>query len=173
MDKITPQELEYEQAILGACMMDSEGFNKVSSILQAEDFYEPNHREIFKAFIKLVADNKNIDMLTVRKIIDMPVLIAQLCSKVSSSANIEFYSAVVKEKAIAREIIETCQYGLNNVYDTSDIFELQAKILSRLENKLNLKGKEPVVFNQVVAETIKKIEDIQKSDKHITGIDTG
>ena len=170
---ITPQEIEYEEALLGACMLDKDAFERVSSILCADNFYKPEHQEIFKAFERLSFENKNIDLLTVGSIFKDMLALARITSRVSSSANIELYAATVYEKYIAREIISACQMGLSRVYEAPDIFDLQAQILGRLENKINLKSKDPQKFLTIVHETIEKIETIAASDKHITGIDTG
>jgi replicative DNA helicase len=170
--KLTPQELEFENAVLGACILDANAFSRVSSLLKSEHFYLPDNARMFDCFYKLTSENKPIDFLTVDALYKDTTRLMKLTAKVSSSANIEYHAATIYEKFIARELINTCQSALERVYDTTDIFELQNEVMMRLESKVSLKSKEPIEFNPLIIETIKKIESIQANDKHITGIDT-
>lgn len=169
----TTQELEFEEAVLGACLIDKEAFNQASSILKPEHFNNQDHQQIWSAFEKLTKDNTPIDLLSVGKYFKNLFILSSLTAKVSSSAHMEYWAAAIYEKYIRRQIVDTCLYGLNQADECVDIFDLQAQLLSRLENKASLKSKDPIPFGVIAAQTIKKIEDIQLSDKHITGIDTG
>ena len=62
---LQPQAIEIEQAVLGALMIDQDGFSMVSEMLRAETFYEPRHQKIYKAIQSLNMSERPVDILTV------------------------------------------------------------------------------------------------------------
>ena len=63
--KLQPQNLELEDAVLGALMLEKDAYSKVVDILKPECFYEPNNQKIFEAIQTLGSMSQPIDMLTV------------------------------------------------------------------------------------------------------------
>lgn len=134
LGKIPPQALDLEEAILGALMLEKQAIESVGSYLKAEHFYSEAHQLIYKAITALQAKAEPIDMRTVvnqlRVSGDIETIggafyIAELTSKVSSAANIDFHGRVVVEFAMKRQIIKTCSECLLDAYDdTTDAFML-------------------------------------------------
>ena len=60
-----PQNIEAEEAVLGAIMLKAEAFSIVSEVLTPEDFYRESHRVLFKTMQELFYDHQAIDMVTV------------------------------------------------------------------------------------------------------------
>ena len=92
--KLPPQAKEIEQIILGACLIESDAFEKIASELSESDFYDKRNQSVFKAISGLYKERKPIDMMTVTqrcchprsREYRRPIYIASLTSKIGSSA---------------------------------------------------------------------------------------
>ncbi len=134
LGKLPPQALDLEEAVLGALMLEKNALNAVVEFLKPEHFYSEQHKEIYSAIIELFKSSDPVDMRTVvnqlRKsgkieLIGGAYYIAELTSKVSSAANIEYHARVIMEMAIKRELIQVASEIHHNAYeDTTDVFEL-------------------------------------------------
>ncbi|MBC5805541.1 MAG: replicative DNA helicase [Candidatus Eremiobacter antarcticus] len=114
LDRIPPQNLEAEQAILGSLMVDRELVPIVSEIVQKSDFYAPHHATIYDALTALYERGEPIDKVSVseelsrRKLLDEVggvEFISQLLNAVPTSASAEYYARLVAEKAVLRSLI--------------------------------------------------------------------
>jgi hypothetical protein len=112
LGKIPPQAVDLEESVLGALILEKPGFDQVKNFLQPEHFYMESNRIVYRAALEL--GSNQVDMRTIvhqlRKtghleLIGGPSYIAELTSKVSSSANIEYHARVVIEYAVKRELI--------------------------------------------------------------------
>lgn len=131
-----PQALDMEEAVLGAIMLESPA-TVVFRYLMPEHFYSENHKEIYLACKMLHVEQIPIDMRTVvdrlRKNGKIEQVggahqIAELTSKVSSSANIETHARVIMEHAIKREIVKLIGIGHSAYDDTKDCFVLLGEV---------------------------------------------
>src|SRR6187549_3529841 len=137
LGKLPPQALDLEEVVLGALMLEKNALNAVVEFLKPEHFYSEVHKEIYSAIIELFKATEPVDMRTVvnqlRKSgnldkIEGTFYIAELTSKVSSAANIEYHARVIIEMAIKRELIQIASQIHHNAYeDTTDVFELLDK----------------------------------------------
>ncbi len=145
LGRVPPQATEIEEAVLGALMLEGvvrqvEG-NQVSQIgiyntlriLEPKHFHVERNVMIFEAIKKLFTNEQPIDMRTVvdqlRKMGSLEVVtayyIAEITSKVSSAANIEYHSRILIEQAIRRGMILIAGKILNEAYnDTNDVFDI-------------------------------------------------
>src|SRR4026207_177640 len=137
LGKLPPQALDLEEVVLGALMLEKNALNAVVEFLKPEHFYSEQHKEIYTAIIELFKSSDPVDMRTVvnqlRKtgkieLIGGAYYIAELTSKVSSAANIEYHARVIIEMAIKRELIQIASMVHHDAYeDTTDVFELLDK----------------------------------------------
>jgi replicative DNA helicase len=137
LGKLPPQALDLEEAVLGALMLEKNALTAVVEFLRPEHFYSDAHKEIYQAIIDLFKASDPVDMRTVvaqlRKngkleIVGGAYAIAELTSKVSSAANIEYHARIVIEMAIKRELIQIASLVHHEAYeDTTDVFELLDK----------------------------------------------
>src|SRR6187551_3417605 len=137
LGKLPPQALDLEETVLGALMLEKNALNAVVEFLKPEHFYEERHKEIYSAIIDLFKASDPVDMRTVvnqlRKTAKIELVggayyIAELTSRVSSAANIEYHARVIMEMAIKRELIQIASQIHHNAYeDTTDVFELLDK----------------------------------------------
>ena len=137
-----PQALELEEAVLGALMLDPNALNTAIDILHEEYFYKPEHQIIFRAIHKLFEQNQPVDSLVVanqlRQSGELEAAggayhLSELTSHITSAAHIEYYSRVLSEKYISRELIRVSTETISSAYDeTTDVVDL----LDKTENRL-------------------------------------
>ena len=63
-DRLPPQDIEAEEAVLGAILIENEAINTVLEIINENDFYRETHKVIFKAMLELYSKNEAIDLIT-------------------------------------------------------------------------------------------------------------
>ena len=132
--KIQPQAKELEEVVLGAMMVEKSAVNAVIDVLQPESFYVEAHGEVFRAIQTLFNKSEPIDLLTVteqlRKEGSLEMMggshrVAELTTRVASSANVEFHARIIAQKHIQRELIRVSNVIIEKAYDeTSDVFDL-------------------------------------------------
>jgi replicative DNA helicase len=137
LGKLPPQALDLEEAVLGALMLEKNALTAVVEFLRPDHFYTEQHKEIFTAIIDLFKASDPVDMRTVvaqlRKtgkleLVGGAYYIAELTSKVSSAANIEYHARIIIEMAIKRDLIQIASQIHHDAYeDTTDVFELLDK----------------------------------------------
>ena len=112
LQKLPPQNIEAEEAILGAILKNPVCFNKVADMLNANSFYKPANKVIYDAIVELFNKNQAIDIVTVSErlnekdkleLVGGRAYINDLVLNVATTANIEYYAKIVQEKAIKRK----------------------------------------------------------------------
>lgn len=126
MGHLQPQAPEVEKAVLGALMIDKDAYMEVCEILKAKSFYEPRHQYIFTAIEQLNMEEKPVDILTVTEELAKegtleevggPGYIAELSSRVATSANIVYHANIVAEKYLSRQLITYTSIIGTKAYD--------------------------------------------------------
>ena len=129
--KILPQAPEVEKAVLGALMIDRDAYVVVCETLKPMSFYEPRHQKIYEAIERLSINEKPIDVLTVTEQLAKNgtleevgggAYVAELSSKVATSANIVFHANIIAEKYLSRQLINyTNTIGAQAFDETLDV----------------------------------------------------
>jgi len=141
-DRLPPQNVEAEEAILGGILLDPEAIGRVMEILSPEAFYIATHRDIYRAALDLHSRGQPTDLITVtlwlrdhNKLdrVGGQVRLAQLVDRTVSAANIDQYATLVMDKYTRRTLIqaggEIAQLG----YDTTIPLE---NVLDQAEQRL-------------------------------------
>lgn len=183
LGKLPPQATDLEEAILGALMVENNAIIAVAGFLRPEHFYTEVHQEIYRAIQLLFAAGGKIDMRTVvhelrasgkLELIGGAYYIAELTSKVSSAANIEYHGRFLVEYAMKRSLIQLGSMLHHDGYDdTCDVFDLVEK--TNLELQEILDGAISSQSEKTILEiSTKVVQDVsaRQSGKH-SGIDTG
>jgi replicative DNA helicase len=165
--KVPPQAPSLEEAVLGGIMLDKDAMEVVIETLKPDSFYSEAHQAIFKAMVSLFERKNPIDLLTVteelKKSGDLetaggPHYLVELTNRVASSANLEYHSRIVAQKAMQREIIRIGTVMIKESYDDScDIFELIDVNKSMLANVDNV-GTAEESLGEVGLAVLKEIE---------------
>ena len=113
--RVPPHDLDAEQSVLGAVLLDPQAITRVLDFLQAEDFYRDNNAQIYRAALRLFAEGEPIDNVTVAAELQKQGVLERLGGRaqlavlqesVPTAANAEYYARIVKEKAYKRRLIE-------------------------------------------------------------------
>ncbi len=122
-----PHNIEAEQALLGAILVNNEAQDRVSSFLQAEHFFEPIHGRIYEIAGKLIQSGKQATPITLRTFfeseedigdITVPQYIARLAANATSIINAADYGQTVHDLAVRRQLITVGEDLVNVAYDS-------------------------------------------------------
>lgn len=169
-DRVPPQNIEAEEAVLGGIMLDPEALPRIMDDLNPEAFYLGVHKYIYQAAIKLYQQESPVDLLTVTSWLSENGLLekvggrnklAQLVDRTVSAVNIEALATLVVEKYRRRQLIKAASEILNLAY--VEHLEL-SEVLSRSEEKIlaataqSFNDTEPVHLSQIVSNAYDRYE---------------
>lgn len=183
--KIPPQDIEIEQAVIGACLLEPDTFSLVSGLIKSpECFYKESHKNLYQTMYSLAAKGTPIDLLTISEelrksgnfdaIGGMAELI-KISNSVLSSAHVESHSLILLEYYMKRELIRISGQVIAESYEHStDVFSiLESTEKSLSEITLKNIGKVALTSSELAKNAIDKIVALQKSTATITGVPTG
>ncbi len=182
--RLQPQAVEFEEAVLGALMLEKDAYSVVSEILRPESFYNKVHELIFSSIQDLAIQQKPIDMLTVveqlkkRGDLDFvggPFYIAQLTGKVVSTAHLEYHARIIAQKYLARELIQFSSNVAGKAFDESnDVDDLMQEAEGKLFeiSQRNLK-KDVTQINPVIDEALKLMNAAGDRTDGLSGLRSG
>lgn len=135
--RLLPQAIDAEQAILGALLQMPEAWTKVSEILRPELFYIEANRQIYRIANDLHSSGIPVDIISVMtrlraeglaEAVGAPVYLTQLTARVGSTANIEYHARILVEQFIARSLIRIGHDAEVSAYSTSDALALLDRV---------------------------------------------
>lgn len=182
--KLPPQDLQIEEAVLGAVMLEKSAYSIISDILKPESFYDNAHQKIYQAIVSLGAKERPIDMLTVTEQLRAdgtleevggPLRISELTGRVSSAANVEFHARIVAQKYLARELIRFSSEMQQKAFDESiDVYDLMQEAEGGLfEISKNTLKRDVVQIDPIISEALKKIQEAANNESGLSGLQTG
>jgi len=125
-----PFSLEAEQSVIGSVLIDPECFDEIAQIVSSEDFYLPEHEQIFYAMKGMYASSKTVDVVTLADELikegvynDTDTLnnyIRTIIQTVPSAANVIDYAKIVRDKSMLRSLIEACSEITEDAYSEHD-----------------------------------------------------
>lgn len=183
-DKVPPHNLEAEQAVLGAMLLDWGSVSNVISMLQSDRFYSYQNQVIYEAIVSLFSQNARGDVLTLINELTKTnklqeaggaAYIAALSDTVPTSANIEYYAQIVLDMAIRRDLIKMSEEVKSTSFDKSRdsrliLEEAEKKIFSLTERNERVEVHEAA---KLIGETLTLIEDRYNRKEAFTGIPCG
>ncbi|OLN22312.1 replicative DNA helicase [Domibacillus antri] len=183
-DRVPPQNIEAEQAVLGAIFLEPSALTVASEILIPEDFYRSAHQQIYLTMLKLGDHGKAVDVVTVtedlaaaKHIEDVGGIsyLSELAASVPTAANIEYYARIVEEKSLLRRLIRTATTIAQEGYEREDEVE---GLLSEAEKSIMevAQRKNAGAFHNikdVLVRTYDNIELLHNRKGDVTGIPTG
>lgn len=182
--KLPPQNLDAERQVLGSMLIDSEAVEKVLEHLEETDFYIKSHQILFAAIVELSRQGGKADLLTVSDYLQAQSLLnavggtsmlASLVDTIATSANVESYARLIREKAILRqlisvgtEIVEESYKGSGSITELLDkvereVFQVAQRSISRTTFQIR----------DMVKEAFKRIQEKFESKSAITGLASG
>ena len=181
---IQPQAPDVEKAVLGALMVDKEAYVVVCEILKPKSFYEPRHQKIYEAIERLSINEKPIDVLTVTEQLSKDgaleevggaVYVAELSSRVATSANILYHANIIAEKYLSRQLINYSSVIATKAYDETldvkDVIMEAERILFEIA-QTNMK-KDYMSIDPLIEKSTKTMMKNSENKGDVTGISTG
>ncbi len=183
-DRLPPQNIEAEQSVLGAVLLENEAIATVIEQLTPDDFYKDSHKKIFMSMLELYEKNEPIDLITLTELLNRKEqlqgvggasYLSSIVSLVPTSANARYHSKIVKEKSILRNLIKTSTEIITNSYDTEqDVHELLDLAESKIFNISEKAIRQTYVhIKNVVKDTIELVDRLFDRKESITGLSTG
>ncbi len=182
--RVLPHSAEAEQSVIGSMIMDRDAIVAASEMITGNDFYEKQYSILFETMVELYSEGKPVDLVTLQdrlKEKDVPPqvssleFIRDLVTSVPTSANVRYYTQIVRDKAILRRLIKVTEETANDCYLDKDKLD---SILEKTEKQVfdivqNRGTKEFTSIKDVVLRTIDSIEAAAKNQGSVTGIATG
>ena len=182
LTQLMPQNIDAEEAILGAILVSPTCMNKVVEHIRPESFYKPAHRYVYEAMLQLYNGEDKIDIVSVSDVLNINqklelvggrAFINDLSFKTITTANVEYYSRVVQEKAIKRSLINAGSEIISTGYDLNpieDSLELAEKLIFDIASQKASKSLAPI--KDLVYDTYAKIEERYNNKGQLTGTPT-
>ena len=187
--KVPPHSVEAEQSVLGGLMLDNEAWDRVAEKVVASDFYLRAHRLVFEVMSNLMAINQPIDLLTVASELERRnqleevggfAALGQMAKDTPSAANITAYAEIMRERAIAREMIAAANEIAEAGFDpqgrpSHELLNLaESKVFAIAERRAS-KGEEgPKSIDTILRKTIERIERLYREPHGgVTGVSSG
>lgn len=184
IERVPPQNLEAEQAVLGAMLIEKEAIARVTELLKGGDFYREAHRLIFEAMLDLYNRNEAVDMITVIELLKREdnlekvggiAYVTSLANSVPTAANVHYHAKIVEEKALLRQLIQTstqiAALGYEGSEEVSQIVDQAEKMILEVSNRRI--GGDFTPIKSIVLDAFGKIEQLYESRGGITGLATG
>lgn len=182
--RLAPQSLEAERSVLGGVLLANEEFWNVCELVSEQDFYREPHRQIWLAMFSLMQRSEPIDMITLpNELTKMGVLeavgglayIVSLDASVPATANLSRYAKIVREKAVARRLIEAAHDIARKGYEQQGTLE---GLLNSAEQQISdvTEQKTSVAFTPLgvsVKRVFEHLEGLYENPGELTGVPTG
>lgn len=184
-ERIAPSNVEAEQAVLGAMLMDSTAVPQVVSVLKTEDFFRPSHRSIFGAMVDLFRRGEAIDNLTVGSELERVgqidavggrAYLTELIERTPIAEYVENYAALVERTALQRRMIDAAGKIAQVAWadDAESIEETIDTVERTLFEALGERQRRDLrSLRSILDAYFEKIEDIQADREQMLGTPTG
>ncbi|NLP45108.1 MAG: replicative DNA helicase, partial [Peptococcaceae bacterium] len=183
LSKVPPHNLEAEQAVLGALMLDPQRASSVFEILQPEDFYRDSYKTLFLAIRDIFERGDPVDLVTVAEELNRAgrlenvggiAVISELASVVPSAVNAEHYARIVAEKSLLRQLIRMAGYIEEKGYEAEEeavaLLEEAERLILEISQKKTRDGF--VSIRTILLKTFDKIEYLYANKGNLTGVPT-
>jgi len=172
INKLPPQNIEAEEAILGGILLDPEAIGRVSDTLVAEAFYLSAHKDIYQAALRLQLQSKPTDLLSVISwLADHELLariggrnkLATLVDRTVSAVNIDTLAELVMEKYCRRQLASAASEIYHLAHDQNDeivkqLETAESKILE-INNSAISSTSEPIHLSEILINAYSSIEE--------------
>jgi replicative DNA helicase len=184
LDRVPPQNLDAEQGVLGSMLLDRDAIARVVELLRAEDFYRDAHRRIFEAMTDLFERGEPVDLITVTdRLRDKGQLddvggaayVTSLLNSVPTAANVEYYSRIVLQKSMLRQLItagtQIAQMGFEANQDVEWLVDQAEKLVFSIANRKLIQEFLPI--REILKESFERIDRRYQDKGTVTGVPMG
>ena len=184
-ERIPPQAIDAEMAVLGSMLLDSEAVTDALEILKPEHFYKEAHQKIFAAMKTLVERGQAVDIVTLSEELKKnnlltqlggEVYLTQLVDKVATAAHVKHYAEIVYKKYVVRDLIHTATALVQRCYKEEDdepqiLIDSAADQIYKLSQKQKLSGF--ISAKDLAPQVMAELERSFQNKNAIQGVPTG
>ncbi len=187
VDRLPPQNIEAEQFVLGAILIENEAIVSAMEYLSPNNFYKEAHKKTFQAMLDIYEKNEPIDLITLTEQMSKKdqlediggaAYLSSIAGMVPTSANVKYHSKIVKEKSILRNLITTATEIITMGYDPSASGQDVNELLDLAETKMfaiseKMVKSSYVHIKEILKDTIELVDRLYDKKELITGLPTG
>lgn len=182
-----PHNIEAEQALLGAILVNNSVFEKIGDMLKPEHFYDPVHQRIFEAMVTMTQRGQIADPKTLRGLFENDPALAgvggaqylgDLAASIITVINASDYAQLIHDLHLRRQLISLGEDVVNGAYE-HDLDRPAIKQIEEAEQKLfdlaqtGEVDRGFVKLEKSLALSLRMADEAYKRDSHVTGITTG
>ncbi len=185
LTKLPPQNIEAEQSLLGALLIDKDAIVTIAESLRPDHFYKAEqHGSIYKSILELFEKREPIDLVTVtEKLKQNGVLdkiggsayLTELVNMVPTAAHVEYYGKIIKERALRRSLISFSTRFIDSSFDEgqdiNDIIEECEQTIFTLSQQ-HIK-RDFIQLRDALTQSFDRLDEIQKTSGKLRGVPTG
>lgn len=182
--RLPPQNLEAEQSVLGAMLIDKEALVEVAEVLSYHDFYRETHQHICQTLMELFNRGEAVDLVTVCEELENKGLLdklggaaylATLANMTPTAAHAKYYAGIVKEKALLRALIrsstEIIEKSYGYVENIEEFLDDAEQLIFDVARKKDTRSFIPL--RDALEQTFEKLERLYERKSGLTGLSTG
>jgi len=183
IEKIPPQSIDAERALLGSLLIDKEAIVKIADIILPQDFYKESHKIIYETMLELWEKREPIDILNLAnrlkeknqlEIIGGRSYLAELSNEVPSATHVISYAKIDRRKAILRDLIKESSSIIKIAYEEKEPLE---KVIDKAEQKIfsvsqRFLKQNIVSLQEIITPWFSRIEEIHRGGNKIRGVPT-
>jgi replicative DNA helicase len=184
IERIPPQALDAEMAVLGAMLIEKEAITKAIDVVIENDFYKSAHRNIFLAVRDLYLENQAVDAITVseqlrkkKQLEEMggAAYLTTLINSVTTAANVEYYAAIVRDKSVLRQLVNAGSSIVDSAFNEKNspeqILDSSEAALYNIAQRRASRGFTQV--GEMVHPTLETLEKLHADKRDVPGLRTG
>lgn len=184
--KTPPHSLEAEQSLLGALMLDNGRWDSVAEKVQADDFYRPEHRAIYRTMMRQVEVQQPIDVITLTEALERSgdlevagdvIYLTELVENATGVGHLEAYAGIVRERAVLRRLIDVAGRINALAYEPEGrsaeelVDEAERAVFAIAEERPSDGG--PEELKSILKRTLQRIDELSGLEGNLTGLSTG
>ena len=184
LEKIPPQNIEAEMAVLGSMLLEEDAINDAIEIMDSSHFYKDAHTKIFDCIVTLFNQSKPVDLITLtdelKRINSLEAIggasyLTNVVNAVPTAANVVNYARIVKEKSILRLLINKSTQIITESYEADsrvdELLDRAERTIFEITDKRVEGGLLPI--KDLVNEAVEKIDQLYQNKSQVTGLPSG
>jgi replicative DNA helicase len=187
LQKLPPQNIEAEQMVLGAVLIENGAIETVGDILSPEDFYKDAHRRIFEVMLEMADRKEAIDLITLTDALRHGGMLEKvggasylsiLVSLVPTAANVKYHANIIHNKSVLRQLIHTSTDIITQSYgDVPEAVDIEKLLDHAQQEILRISDQKKVAafvpMREIVSNSFETIEQLYARKELVTGLPTG
>ncbi|MBF0566727.1 MAG: replicative DNA helicase [Nitrospirae bacterium] len=184
LEKLPPQNVEAEQFVLGAILLDNDSIYKAIEIISPVDFYKESHRRVFSSMLTLLDKGEPIDLITLTDVLRKSgeiervggvSYLSAIVNSIPTAANVAFHCKIIREKSLLRSLIQGATDIISRVYnqgdDADDMVDFAEKTVFQIADK---RVRQTFTkLDAIIHDSIELVEHLYDKKESITGIPSG